>query len=119
MKKITSIGGALIIAVVLSFPFVYLGSILALGGVYGVLTLILWYAVTPLIFIISMYLGYKNSKSENPSRVFTWVTRICALMLLGYLIWWTNFIVKNIVPPNQRVESNQNFPTIPAGKVIE
>jgi uncharacterized membrane-anchored protein len=119
MKKITNIGGALIIAVVLSFPFLYLGSILALGGVYGVVTFLLWYAVTPLIFIISIYIGYRNSKSENPSRVFTWVIRICVLMLLGYLIWWTSFIVKNIVPSNQRVESNQSFPVMPAGKMIE
>lgn len=115
MKKITNIGGALIIATVLSFPFVYLGYILALGSVYEVVTFVLWYVVAPLIFITSIYIGYRNSKSENQSRVFTWVTRICALVLLGCLIWLTSFTVKNMVS-DQIGESNQNFPTIPAGK---
>lgn len=101
MKKITNIGGALIIAIILSFPFIYLGSVMALGGVYGIITLTLWYVFPPLIFIISIYFGYRNSKLENPSRVFSWVVRICSLILLAYLIWWVSFIVNNIVPPSQ------------------
>lgn len=117
MKKITNIGGALIIAITLSFPFVYLGSILALGGVYVILTLIFWYVFLPLIFIFSIYLGYRNSKSENPSKIFRWVVRICSLILLAYIIWWASFIVQNLTPPNQRPGVNDNIPTISTGGI--
>ena len=112
MKTIKNIGGSLIIAITFSFPFVYLGSILALGGVYIILTIIFWYVFPPLIFIFSIYLGYRNSKSENPSKIFRWVVIICSLILLSCLIWWAILIVKNLNLPDRKPDFNDNIPNL-------
>lgn len=112
MKKITCIGGSIIIAITLSSLSAYLGLILAFSGAGGILTQLFWYIFPPFILIISIYFGYKNSKLENPSRVFSWTVRICSIIILGYLVWLISSVMRSNNYSNQMMESDIVLPKI-------
>jgi hypothetical protein len=112
MKKIIYIGGSLIITFTFSFLSIYLGSIVAFGSAYSLLAILLWYILPPLILIISVYFGYQNSKSENPSKIFTWTVRVSSIFLVGCLLWIVSFIMRNSNYSNQGIEQEIVLPIV-------